>query len=147
MTVEQIMTRDPAFCLKETGLQDVARLMVECDCGEIPVVDHASSRKPIGVVTDRDITCRAVAEGRNPLELRAGDVMSTPAVTVTPETTLEECAATFEDHQIRRVPVVDAQGRLCGIVAQADLAQHASPREVGEVVREVSQPAPTAGRF
>ena len=71
MYVRELMSRDPAVCTPETSLSDVARLMVDCDCGEIPVVEAGDSGKPIGVITDRDIACRAVARGLNPLELTA----------------------------------------------------------------------------
>jgi CBS domain-containing protein len=113
--------------------------MVECDCGEIPVVDGKRTMRPIGVVTDRDIVVRCVAQGKNPLEAVAEDCMSSPVVTVVPERDLEEAADLMEEHQLRRLPVVDEAGALCGIVAQADLARHAHPREVAEVVREVSR--------
>jgi len=139
MKVSEVMTKDPACCTPETGLKEVARLMVEHDCGEIPVVDGQRTMRPVGVVTDRDIVVRCVAEGKNPLEAEAGDVMSSPVVTVTPDMTLEEVADLMEEHQLRRVPVVDEAGVICGIVAQADIAHHASAREVAEVVREVSR--------
>ncbi len=111
-------------------------MMMEHDCGEIPVCDQED--KPIGAITDRDITCRTVAQGKNPLEMTAGDVMSSPCVTVTEETSLEECCDVMEDHQIRRVPVLDRQGRCCGIVAQADVARRAEGVQTVELVREVS---------
>jgi CBS domain-containing protein len=139
MKVNDLMTKDPACCTPETGLQEVARLMVENDCGEIPVVDSKRTMRPVGVVTDRDIVVRCVAEGSNPLEMEAGDVMSSPVVTVSPDTTMEDVADLMEEHQLRRVPVVDEAGTICGIVAQADIARHANPREVAEVVKEVSR--------
>src|SRR5206468_3204334 len=124
---------------RDTSLQDVAILMVEHDCGEIPVVDNLQSKRPVGVVTDRDITCRTVALGKNPLELRARDCMSSPAVTVTPETGLDDCCSVMEDNQLRRIPVVDESGCCCGIVSQADIAQNASKSDAGAVVKEVSR--------
>jgi CBS domain-containing protein len=139
MKVKEIMSKDPACCTRETSLQDVAILMVEHDCGEIPVVDSMQSKRPVGVVTDRDITCRTVALGKNPLELRARDCMSSPAVTVTPETKLEDCLTLMEENQLRRIPVVDETGCCCGIVSQADIAVHASKGDTGEVVKEVSR--------
>jgi CBS domain-containing protein len=146
MQVKDIMTRDLACCTPDTNLQDVARLMVDCDCGGIPVVENRRSMKPVGVVTDRDICCRAVAEGKNPLQMTAGDCMSSPCVTVTPETSVEDCCGVMEENQIRRVTVVDEKGACCGIVAQADIAQHASKQETAEVVRGVSQAAGSASR-
>ena len=139
MKVNDVMTQDPACCTPETPLRDVARMMVECDCGEIPVVDSKRTLRPAGVVTDRDIVVRCVAAGKNPLEAEAEDCMSSPVVTVTPDADLEEVADLMEKHQLRRIPVVDEAGALCGIVAQADIARHAPPREVAEVVREVSR--------
>ena len=114
-------------------------MMVDCDCGEIPVTDDAG--RPIGVITDRDITCRAVAQGRNPLELTAADCMTSPPVTVTPEASLSECCDILEAKQIRRVPVVDHTGRCIGMVSQADIARHAPKHEAAEVLKQVSQPS------
>jgi CBS domain-containing protein len=138
MKIQDIMTADPACCAPETNLREVARLMVDHDCGEIPVTRDG---KPIGVVTDRDIAARAVAVGRNPLELTARDCMSSPVITVTPSTDVKDCCDTMEQHQIRRVPVVDSNGVCCGMVSQADIAKHASARKTAEVVKQVSQPA------
>jgi CBS domain-containing protein len=139
MKVSDVMTKDPACCTPETELQEVARLMVEHDCGEIPVVDGKRTLRPVGVVTDRDIVVRCVAEGQNPLEFEAGDIMSSPVVTVTPDMTVKEVGDIMEEHQLRRVPVVDEAGTISGIVAQADIALHAPAPEVAEVVREVSR--------
>src|SRR5439155_19474525 len=105
MRVKDVMATNVACCQAQTLLTDVACMMVDCDCGEIPVTDDAG--RPIGVITDRDITCRAVAQGRNPLELTAADCMTSPPVTVTPEASLSECCDILEAKQIRRVPVVD----------------------------------------
>jgi CBS domain-containing protein len=140
MKVKDVMTSDPVCCTPETGLQDVAKRMMDRDCGCIPVVERLDSPKIVGVVTDRDICCRTVAQGKNPLEMTAGQVMSSPAITVTPETNLKACCQVMEDNQIRRVPVVDESGNCCGIIAQADVARHASKQQTAEVVREVSQP-------
>src|SRR5215475_1595754 len=141
MQVKDIMTRDLACCTPDTNLQEVARLMIECDCGGIPVVDSRQSMKPVGVVTDRDICCRTVAEGKNPLGMTAGDCMSSSCVTVTQEMSVEDCCRMMKENQIRRVLVVDESGACCGIVAQADIAQHAPKQETAEVVREVSRAA------
>jgi len=142
-TVQDVMSPDLATCFPDARLVDVARLMVAHDCGEIPVLDPDTSR-PVGVVTDRDIVCRLVAKGENPLELHARDCMSAPAVTVTPGMSLEECCQLFEEHKIRRAPVVDDGGRCCGMVAQADLARKAPKPLTAEMVRQVSQPGQPA---
>lgn len=141
MNVRDAMTADPACCTAATPLHLVARMMVDNDCGEIPVVDDHESRKPVGVVTDRDITVRTVARGLNPLDIPAGEVMTSPVVTVTPDTSLKQCCDEMERHQIRRVLVVDNDGRLCGIVAVADVAKNAAQTDTAEVVKEVSEAA------
>ena len=132
-----VMTSNPACCRPETPLEQVAKLMVQHDCGEIPVIDTAE--QPIGVVTDRDIVCRVVAEGRNPVAYTAELCMSQPAVTVPTSATLDDVLSTMEKHQIRRVPVVDQSGACAGIIAQADVAWAERTKEVGELVREVSR--------
>jgi CBS domain-containing protein len=144
MKVKDIMTQNPACCTADTNLQEVAMLMVEHDCGETPVVEDKKSMKLIGVITDRDITVRSVAEGKNPLEMTAADCMSSPAITVTREDTVEDCCTVMEQNKVRRVPVVDENGICCGIVAQADIAKHVSRQETGDVVKKVSQPTDVA---
>jgi CBS domain-containing protein len=140
MTAKDLMTPDPASCLGDTPVADAARMMAERDCGQIPVVE-GKTRKVVGVVTDRDIVCRAVAKNRNPLDLKIESVMSSPAVTVSETSDAEEVTRVMEKHQIRRVPVVNQNGELCGIVSQADIARHRSSREAGELVKGVSEPA------
>jgi len=135
-TVSEIMTKDPACCTADAGLQEVAKMMVENDCGCIPVLKDG---EPVGTITDRDICCRTVAEGKNPLDLTAADVMTSNVVSVTPDTTIDECCKVMEEHQIRRVLVVDDSGACCGIIAQADIAVTAPAKDVGEVVQEVSR--------
>ena len=132
-----VMTPDPACCSPHTTLDQVAKMMVQNDCGEIPVVD--ASDQPIGVVTDRDIVCRVVAQGKNPMGYTAETCMSQPVVTVPEDASLDEVVSTMEKHQIRRVPVVDERGCCAGIIAQADVAWTGPEHEVAELVREVSR--------
>lgn len=141
MLVRDIMTADPACCTSDTGLREVAQLMAKHDCGCIPVVEDQASRVPVGVVTDRDITLRTVAAGKNPIDLTAGDIMTPSVVAVTADTTLEDCCNLMEDKQIRRIAVVDDKGGCCGIIAQADIAINAGDRKTAEVVQEVSKTA------
>jgi CBS domain-containing protein len=141
MKVREIMSANPACCSPASTVEDVAGLMAEHDCGEIPVVD--SQRRPLGVITDRDIACRAVSKGKGP-GTSVQDAMSAPAITVSPEMSVEECCRIMESNQIRRVPVVDAQGGCCGMVAQADLARRGPGKMTAELVRDVSQPPPQA---
>ena len=137
MRVSDIMSADPACCAPSTKLRDVARMMVEEDCGEIPVCDEAG--KPIGVVTDRDIVCRLIAKGHNPLEMTAEDCMSAPVVTATCDMALEDLARLMEQYQVRRVPVVEGE-IICGMITQADLARRGTRDTIAEVIERVSEP-------
>lgn len=141
MNVKDVMTADPACCTPETSLQEVAKMMVDHDCGCIPVVDGEKTKMPVGMITDRDITCRVVAKGQNPLDLTAQDAMTTTVVSVTADTSLEDCCNLMEESQIRRIAVVDESGACCGIVAQADVAINAGDSKTAEVVQEVSKAA------
>lgn len=132
-----IMTADPARCSPWTTLDQVAKLMLQNNCGEIPIVDV--SDRVIGVITDRDIVCRVVAEGRNPAAQTAEKWMSSPVVTVQPDALLREVVDTMERHQIRRVPVVDSSGCCAGIISQADVARFGREHDVAELVRTVSR--------
>ena len=138
MLVREIMTEDPVCCPPDASIQDVARLMDENDCGEIPVVNQY--RQPVGVITDRDICCRAVAQGKDASSTTAEEVMSPDVVTVTPEDSVEWCSDLMEDHQIRRIPVVDEEGACCGMVSQADIALAANDGRIAELLRDVSRP-------
>jgi CBS domain-containing protein len=144
MQVKEVMTVDPACCISETALQEVAQMMIDHDCGEIPVVESKETKLPIGVITDRDIVCRTIARGLNPLDLTVADCMTKPCVTVTPDMSVEECSRIMEENKIRRVPVVDAGGCCCGIVALADIALRAQKGVTAEVVKEVSEPTAAA---
>jgi len=141
--VKDVMSESVTCCSPDARLPEVARAMIECDCGEIPVVDDKDRMRPIGVVTDRDIVVRAVAAEQDPRELTASECMTSPCVTATPDTPLDECMELMQTHKIRRVPVVDEKSACCGIVAQADIARHASKRDTGHVVNEVSKPSPS----
>lgn len=125
--VKDVMTREARCCTRETPLLDVARMMVESNCGEIPVVDNFTHLRPIGVVTDRDIVCRVLARGRNPLEVHAETCMTVPVITIHQHASIDECMRLMQENRIRRVPVVDRQGRVCGIVSQADLQRISRP--------------------
>jgi CBS domain-containing protein len=144
MRVRDVMTRNPVCCTADTALYEVARLMAHHDCGAIPVVGDLATRMPVGIVTDRDIVTRTIAAGRDPLTLTVRDCMTSPAVTIVEDTKVHDCVELQELSQIRRVIVVDSAGACCGIVSQADIALHASKRETGDLVREVSKPVTPA---
>lgn len=138
MDIRSVMTPDPATCQASTPIRDVARLMLDNDCGLVPVVDAAG--KPVGTVTDRDIALRVVGEGRDVQQCTAQDCMTSPATSVGIDSDLAETTDLMEREQVRRMLVVDTDGRLCGIVAQADIALSGRDRRTAELVEKVSQP-------
>jgi CBS domain-containing protein len=138
--VADLMTRDVAVCSPKTELYYVARTMAERDVGAIPVVESTDSMKPVGVITDRDITVRVVAKRQDPASLRAADAMSTDLLIVKVDSSIDDCVNQMEKRQVRRAIVVDGNGRCCGIIAQADIARRGPTRETGDLVREISRP-------
>lgn len=138
MRVREIMTGSPTFCTPDTILQAAAKMMCDGDCGEIPVLENARTMKPVGVITDRDIACRAVAEGKNPREAVVSQFMTSPAMYVSPDLEVEDCVDVLQHNKIRRILVVDDKGRCVGIVSQADIARRLGPVRTGELVREMS---------
>lgn len=136
--VTSVMTSNPGCAMADTPLRDVAQMMVEHDCGMIPVVD--GNNMPIGAVTDRDIAIRIVARGRDANASRAGDAMTSPVRTVRTDTSLYDATCLMEAEKIRRLIVVDGEGRLAGVAAIADLALAGKDEATAAVVKEVSEP-------
>jgi CBS domain-containing protein len=143
----ELMSAQPACCTPNDTVQDAARLMLECDCGCIPVVEDKDSNRLVGVITDRDIACRCTAEGKGP-KTPVREAMSPDPKTCGPDEDVEAVEKIMTDDQVRRVPVMDDQGRCVGMIAQADLALNtraASDSEVGRVVERISEPAHSSG--
>ncbi len=140
MKVKDIMSKTPIFVTPEQDLNVVARKMDENKIGVIPVVENLDNLKVVGVVTDRDIVTRCVAQQINPMMVRAEEIMSTPVVTIGEDDSLEAVMRTMEENMIRRVPVVDKEGKFTGIISQADLALKADYKVTAGVVHSVSKP-------
>lgn len=136
--ITSVMTANPSCCQVDTPLPDVAQMMIDSDCGMIPVVDEAN--QPIGAVTDRDITTRIVATGKDAGLSTAGDAMTSPIKTVAMTTSLYDATCVMEAEKIRRVIVVDGDGKLAGVAALADLALAGKDEATAQVVKEVSEP-------
>ena len=144
MRVRDVMTPDPACCTPESSAHEAAALMRDNDCGSLPVVDSSSSRRLVGTVTDRDLAVRVLAEGKGP-ETRIREVMTEGPTTAMPDDEVEVVREVMVAQQVRRVPVVDEDGRVVGIVSQADIALEegaASDQEVGRIVEAISDPRP-----
>jgi CBS domain-containing protein len=138
-TVRDAMTPNVRAAGPSESVADVAQAMKEEDVGSLPVVQEG---RLIGIVTDRDIVVRAVAERRDPQTMMVDEVASRDPVTVEPERDLDEALVLMAQHRVRRLPVVE-DGRLVGMLAQADVALEAKEKKVGETVEEISQPTST----
>jgi CBS domain-containing protein len=142
MRVSQIMTPDPACCTPDTTARDAALLMKEYDCGSIPVVDKLETRRLVGILTDRDLAIRGLAAGKGP-DTPVRELLTYEPISAAPEDEVEIVREVMTAQQVRRVPVIDDNGVLVGIVAQADIALHdgaASDQEVGRIVEAISDP-------
>jgi CBS domain-containing protein len=134
MLVKEIMTMAPTCCAPETRLDIVAKMMLNHNCGVIPVCD---GHRLVGVITDRDIVCRAVAKGMTPLAIAAGEVMSKPVYTVREDENIEAALATMQKRRVRRLPVVEETGDMTGIITQSDIAGHVPDLELANLVRHI----------
>lgn len=141
--LKEIMTSDVACATADTKLVEIAKMMVDCDCGEIPIVKSLQDKTVIGVVTDRDIVCRTLGKGLNPMDLTVKDCMTTEVFTADYDMTVEDCIAIMREHLIRRLPVVDENNKLCGMVSQADLVKYVEDDAI-ELIQDVSQPSSEA---
>ncbi len=139
MQASEFMTKTPICCVPDSSLREVAQMMVDHDCGAIPVVETFQTMRLLGIITDRDITCRTIAKGKNPQELLVKECMSSPTVAVNPESTLEECCLAMEKTQVRRIPVVDERGSCVGLVSQAHVVQHSTDGRIVEMLRRISR--------
>ena len=134
--IKELMTVKPRTVKQGDSIVDAAKLMKGEDTGVAPIVD---GDRLVGVVTDRDIAIRVVAEGRDPQSTKVEDVASQNLVTIDPQQDLDEALRLMAQHQVRRLPVVEEDGKLVGIIAQADVARHADSERTGEVVEEISE--------
>jgi CBS domain-containing protein len=134
--VRDVMTVRPRSVTPQTPLPEVAELMAEDDVGAIPVVD---GDQLVGMVTDRDIAVRAVAKGKDPRGMPASDVASRDLVTIEPDQNLSDALELMAMHQVRRLPVVEEDGRVVGVLSQADVAMYAKEKDAGAMLEEISQ--------
>jgi CBS domain-containing protein len=134
--IRELMTVRPRTVKTGDSIVDAAKLMRGEDAGIAPVVD---GQRLVGVITDRDIAIRVVAEGKDPATTKVEEIASQNVVTIDPEQELHEALRLMAKHQVRRLPVVEEDGKLIGILAQADVARHIDPRRTGELVGEISE--------
>jgi CBS domain-containing protein len=140
MVCQELMTPLPTTCQPDHTLAEVSAMMKRDDVGAIPVVEDGSTRL-LGLVTDRDIVVKAVADGLDPAQTAVSEVMSTDLVSCRVDEPVERALDLMTSYQIRRVPIVDAKGDVVGIISQADVATRLNePEETGQVVEAISQP-------
>lgn len=140
MKVREVMSRNPACCTPNDSVQTVAKIMRDRSVGAVPVVADEQSRVLIGIITDRDFCCSIVADGLDPKSTKIGKFISVNPISCRDGENIERCERLMQDHQVRRVPVVDEKGSVIGIVSQADLAMHDKPERVSRTVAEISRP-------
>ena len=138
-SVRDVMTPVVRTVSPSQSLADAAEVMKDENVGSVPVEEEG---RLAGILTDRDIVVRAVAERRDPQAMKVAEIASRELVTVDPEQDLDEALALMARHQVRRLPVVE-EGRLVGMLAQADVALEAKEKKVGETVEEISKPIST----
>lgn len=139
MKVREAMTSDPACCLTTDSAQRVAAILRKLNVGSIPVVTDHESRKLIGIITDRDLCCSVVANGLDPQSTPIEKAISMNPVACREGENLDDCERLMQERQVRRIPIVDDDGRVIGIVSLADLALKDRPEKVGKTVAEVSK--------
>ena len=135
-SIRDIMTSNPQTVEPSKTVVDAARIMKQEDAGVVPVTENG---RLTGMVTDRDIAIRVVAEGKDPKSITVREVASTNLVTIDLEQDLDEALRSMAKRQVRRLPVVMEDGRLVGVVAQADVARQGHDTQTGQVVQEISE--------
>jgi len=135
----EVMTKDPVCCLPDSTVEQAAQSMKRENIGPIPVIDSEQTRKLVGIVTDRDLALKVVAEGRNAESTHVEAVMTRQVVTCHPEDDLQIALDMMSKHQLRRLPVVDSDNRIVGIIAQADVATRVDqPEKTAAMVKDIS---------
>lgn len=140
MTCKDIMTANPKCCVPDDPVSRAAEIMRNNDVGPVPVVRNRTGKQLAGVITDRDIAIKVVATGRDPRTTRVEDVMSKGVVICRADDDCRHAADAMARHQVRRIPIVDADGKLTGIISQADIARRTNQEEAGEVLEHISRP-------
>ena len=141
MNCNEVMTKSPVYCLPNDIVSKVAQLMKSKDIGPIPIIENEQTKKVIGILTDRDLALKIVAEGRDPKSTKAEEVMTRKVVTCRVDDDLQKALDAMSEHKLRRIPVVDNNNGIVGIIAQADVATRVDQSEkTAAMVRGISQP-------
>lgn len=144
MKVKEVMSSNPICCLPTDTAEKVAKTLRENNIGAIPVVVDQQTRKLIGIITDRDLCCSIVAGGLDAKRTAIEKFVTTSPVSVRDGENLEHCERAMQEHKVRRIPVVDGDGAVIGIVAQADLVLKDTPERASKTIAEISRPSKAA---
>lgn len=139
MKIREVMTANPTCCLLTDSAQAVAKVLCDRNIGSMPVVADQQSRKLIGIITDRDLCCSIVAGGLDPSTMQIERFVKLTPFACREGENVEACERLMQEHQVRRIPIVDAEDRVIGIVSQADLALKDKPERVSRTLKEISQ--------
>ena len=142
MKVQDIMSKTLSCCAATDTLQRAAQLMKENDVGAIPVVNDCNERKLLGIITDRDICMKVVAQGNLTSTAKVFEAMTSTPATCRSNESIEGCESLMKRHQVRRIPVVDSSGGCVGVVSQADIALRDAPEHIKDTLAAVSQQRP-----
>lgn len=136
-----IMTKDPVFCQASDTVMIAAELMKRHNIGALPVIGNLRGRKLVGMITDRDLAMKVVAEAQDPHTITVEQIMSHPVVTCSPDDRYQKALDLMEEHQVKRIPAVDNSGRVVGMISEADVALRVhDDRKTAEVVSSICQP-------
>ncbi len=136
----EVMTKNPVCCLPDDMVTKAAELMKSSNIGSIPVIENEQTKKLVGIVTDRDLTLKIVAKGLDAKSKKVESVMTRKVVTCRAEDDLQKALDAMAEHQLRRIPVVDNDNKILGIIAQADVATRVNqPEKTAAMVKEISQ--------
>ena len=141
MKIKEVMSQNPVCCLASDSAQSVVRMMGERNIVSIPVVSDQQSKQLLGMITDRDLCCAVIAGGLDPKTTPIQKFITTKLNTCRDGENIDNCEKVMQEHQVRRVPVVDGQNHVIGIVSQADLALKGKPEHVSKTVAEISKPS------
>ena len=140
MKCNEVMTKNPVCCLPTDYVTVAAQLMRRVDIGAVPVIENEQTMKLVGILSDRDLALKIVAEGRDPQSTKVEEVMTRKVVTCQMDDDLQKALNLMAEHQLRRIPVIDNDNRITGIIAQADVATRLDqPQKTAEMVKEISQ--------
>lgn len=139
MKIRDIMTRDPACAALSDSAQRVAKTLCDDNIGSMPVVADRESKKLVGMITDRDLCCSVIAQGMDPKTTKIEKLVSLSPFSCRDGENIVACERLMQEHQVRRIPIVDAEDRVIGIVSQADLALRDEPERVSKTVAEISK--------